>query len=107
MYLLADKYLVRDDHKKSSSLGPFNISSNFHLNFNSQKEVNFSVDGNLITTKVTSIPGNKLDKSEKFVVTSKNEFNEDISIETSGTIYLVCFRIPLQFFESPKLFFIK
>lgn len=88
LYLLADKHLVRVNHKKSSSLGPFNISTNFYLNVNPQKEVNFFVDGNLITTKVTPIPGNKLDKSEKFVVTSKDEFNEDISIETSGTIYL-------------------
>lgn len=69
--------------------------------------MNFFVDGNLITTKVTPIPGNKLDKSEKFVVTSKDEFNEDISIETSGTIYLVCFRIALQFFFNFKFFYIK
>ena len=84
MYLLADKHLVRVDQKKPNSLSPFNICTNFHLNFNPQKEVNFFVDGKLISTKVTSIPGNKLDKSEKFVVTSKNEFNEDISIETSS-----------------------
>jgi len=87
LYLLAEKHIIRSNHEEYNDWG-FNVSTNFCMNFNPQKEVSFIVDGNLITTKVTSIPGNKLDGSEKFVVTSKNEFNEDITTETSGSIYL-------------------
>ena len=105
MYLLAEKHIIRSNHEEYNDWG-FNVSTNFCMNFNPQKEVSFIVDGNLITTKVTSIPGNKLDGSEKFVVTSKNEFNEDITTETSGSIYLVCSKFCFTTFSTSVISYI-